>query len=214
MGTFEGKLTFSFITWMDYPTTMLRSQSVAVVIVFTSLIVGSDYALAGLANVKLLDSLVFLAAYLFGFRVGASVGILSESIWAYATPWGSPGYIAPFLILGEVIYAVAGSTASRIWPTEPGIQSGSSIALGGLLAICAFVWDLETEFGTVLIGFWPSVTLANYVGTVLFGLPFTLSHELSDFLFGMFLVPLLIMMVPKLGPGLRIGAKPLLVENG
>jgi uncharacterized membrane protein len=71
---------------MDYPSNVRKSQSVAIVMVFTALIVGSDYILAGIANVKLLDSLVFLAAYLFGFRIGASVGILSEFIWAYATP--------------------------------------------------------------------------------------------------------------------------------
>jgi hypothetical protein len=198
---------------MDYPANVRRSQSVAIVVVFTALIVGSDYVLAGLANVKLLDSLVFLAAYLFGFRIGASVGILSEFIWAYGTPWGSPGYIAPFLIIGEVMFALAGFAASRIWPTEHGFRSGTSVALGGLLAICAFVWDLETEVGTALIGFWPSVTIANYVGTVLLGLPFTLAHEMSDFLFGMFLVPLLILMVPKFGWSHRLGMKPILGEK-
>jgi hypothetical protein len=198
---------------MDYPSSVRRSQSVATIVVFTALIVGSDYVMAGLANVKLLDSLVFLAAYLFGFRIGASVGILSEFIWAYGTPWGSPGYIAPFLIIGEVIFALAGSAASRIWPREHGFRSGTSVALGGLLAICAFAWDLETEVGTALIGFWPSATIANYVGTVLFGLPFTLAHELTDFLFGMFLVPLLILMVPKFGWSNRLGIKPILAEK-
>jgi hypothetical protein len=198
---------------MDYPASVHKSQSVAIVAIFTALIVGSDYIMAGMANVKLLDSLVFLAAYLFGFRVGASVGVLSEFIWAYATPWGSPGFIAPFLVVGEVIYALAGYAASRIWAREPGFRSETSIALGGLLAICAFVWDLETEFGTALIGFWPSVTLANYVGTVIWGLPFTLAHELSDFVFGAYLVPMVIMMIPRFGLGHRFGMKPALGEK-
>jgi len=186
---------------------------VAMITVFTALIIGSDYVLAGWANVKLLDSLVFLAAYLFGFRIGASVGVLSEFIWAYATPWGSPGYIAPFLVAGEVIYALAGSAASRIWASEPSFRSGTNVALGGLLAICALVWDLETEFGTALIGFWPSVTMANYVGTVLLGLPFTLAHEVSDFVFGAFLVPAAIMVIPRFGWSQRFGLKPILAEK-
>ncbi|MDA4127289.1 MAG: hypothetical protein OK452_08850 [Thaumarchaeota archaeon] len=192
---------------------MRKSQSVAIVMVFTALIVGSDYVLAGIANVKLLDSLAFLAAYLFGFRIGASVGILSEFIWAYATPWGAPGYIAPFLIVGEVIYALAGSAASRIWAKEQTFLSGKSVALGGLLAICALVWDLETEFGTALIAFWPSVTVVNYAATVLVGLPFTLAHEVSDFLFGMLLVPTLILMIPRLGWTRRFEMRPILAEK-
>jgi hypothetical protein len=198
---------------MDYPASVRRSQSVAIVTVFTALIVGSDYVMVGWANVKLLDTLVFLAAYLFGFRIGASVGVLSEFIWAYATPWGSPGYIAPFLVAGEVIYALAGSAASRIWAREPDFRSETSLAIGGLIAICAFVWDLETEIGTALIQFWPSVTIGNYVGTVILGLPFTLAHELSDFVFGAYLIPTVILMIPRFGWSQRLGLKPILAEK-
>lgn len=199
---------------MDYPSDVRRkSQSLAVITIFTALIVGSDYAMAPLANVKLLDSLVFLAAYLFGFRIGASVGVLSEFIWAYGTPWGSPGFIAPFLIAGEVIYALAGTAASRIWTSRPDFRSGTNIALGGILAVCAVVWDLETEFGTALIGFWPSVTVFNYLGTVILGLPFTLAHEVSDFAFGAFLIPAIIMIIPKFGWSERFGPKPILAEK-
>ncbi len=189
-----------------------KSQSLAIITIFTALIVGSDYAMAPWANVKLLDSLVFLAAYLFGFRIGASIGVLSEFIWAYGTPWGSPGFIAPFLIAGELIYALAGTAASRIWARKPDFRSGTNIALGGILAVCAFVWDLETELGTALI-IYPSVTLANYFTTVAFGLPFTLTHEVSDFVFGAFLIPAIIMIIPKFGWSERFGPKPILGEK-
>ena len=199
---------------MDYPSDMPRkSQSVAIITIFTALIVGSDYAMAPWANVKLLDSMVFLAAYLFGFRIGASVGVLSEFIWAYGTPWGSPGFIAPFLIAGEVIYALAGTAASRIWASKPDFRKGTNVALGGLLAVCAFVWDLETEFGTALIGFWPSLTVFYYLGTVIIGLPFTLAHEVSDFVFGAFLIPAIIIIIPKFGRSERVGPGPILAES-
>lgn len=194
---------------MDYPSEVPRkSQSLAIITIFTALIVGSDFVMAGFANVKLLDSLVFLAAYLYGFRIGASVGVLSELVWAYATPWGSPGFIAPFLILGEVIYALAGSFASRVWAGEPVFRSGMSIGIGGLLALCAVFWDLETEFGTALIAFWPSVTLEKYVGTVLLGLPFTLVHEVSDLMLGIFLLPMVLVIIPKFGLSHRLGPRP------
>ncbi len=193
---------------------MGASSKVAVVATFTALVVGSDFALAGIPNVKLLDTLVFLAAYLFGFRVGASVGILSELVWAYVSPWGTAGYIAPFLILGEVIFAVAGYTAARFWSGEPVFRSGVNFVFGGLLALCAFAWDLETDFGTALIAFWPSVTPANVGGTILLGVPFMLSHEVSDFLFGMLFVPIIITLIPRLVPNQRFGSRPILRRNG
>jgi hypothetical protein len=181
--------------------------------IFTALIVGSDFALAGVPNVKLVDTLVFVAAYMFGLPIGASVGILSELIWAYASPWGMPGYIAPFLVLGEVSYALAGSLAARLWAIEPGFRSGKSLAIGGLLSLCAFLWDLETNLGTALVAFWPSLTLANVLGTELFGIPFMFSHEVSDFMFGMLLVPVIIMMLPRLAKSQRLSLRPILARE-
>ncbi|MDA4119230.1 MAG: hypothetical protein OK436_01455 [Thaumarchaeota archaeon] len=201
---------------MDYPSGVLRkSQSLAVITIFTALIVGSDYAMAPLADVKLLDSLVFLAAYLFGFRIGASVAVLSEFIWAYGTPWGSPGIIAPFLIAGEVIYALAGTFASRIWAGKLDFRSGTNIAIGGILAVCAFVWDLEVDAVTAVIAYWPALTLPKLLWTMFgpFTLVFTLAHEVSDFVFGAFLIPALIVIIPKFGLGNRFGQEPILAEK-
>ena len=201
---------------MDYPSGVPRnSRSLAIITIFTALIVGSDYAMAPWANVKLLDSLVFLAAYLFGFRIGASVAVLSEFIWAYGTPWGPPGIIAPFLVAGEVIYALAGAAASRIWAGKPNFRSGTNVALGGILAVCAFVWDLEVDIVTAVIAYWPALTLPKLLWTLFgpFTLVFTIAHELSDFIFGAFLIPVLIVIIPKFGLSNRFGHKPILAED-
>jgi hypothetical protein len=192
-----------------------KSQSLATITIFTALIVGSDYAMAPWANVKLLDSLVFLAAYLFGFRIGASVAVLSEFIWAYGTPWGSPGIIAPFLVAGEVIYALAGDAASRTWGRKPDFRSGTNVALGGILAVCAFVWDFEVDAVTAVIAYWPELTLPKLLWTMFgpFTLVFTIAHEVSDFIFGAFLIPALIVIIPKFGWSNRFGQKPILAEK-
>jgi hypothetical protein len=197
---------------MVYPSFVRASQSLAIVTVFTALAVGSDFALAGIPNVKLVDTLVFLSAYLFGFRVGASVGVLSELIWAYASPWGSPGFIAPFLIVGEVVYAIAGYTAARVWSSGSISSPGKGLIFGGLLAICAFLWDLETNVATALIAYWPSVTATRVISTVLVGIPFMLSHEVSDFAFGLLVVPVVILTIPRLA-GQRFVMKPVLAEE-
>jgi hypothetical protein len=197
---------------MDIPSSVRTSQSLAVITVFAALAIGSDFALAGIPNVKLVDALVFLSAYLFGFRVGASVGILSEFVWAYASPWGAPGFIAPFLIAGEVVYALAGATAARFWPSGSFTSPGRSLVFGGLLAICAFLWDLETNFATALIAYWPAVTLPKAITTVLLGIPFMLSHEVSDFALGLILVPVVVLTVPRLA-GRRLVTGPVLAEE-
>jgi hypothetical protein len=184
---------------MDYPSIMRGTMTVAVVAVFSALIVGSDMALAGFSNVKLLDTLVFVSAYLFGFRVGALVGVVSESIWSFISPWGMAGTLAPFLIGGEILFALAGWAASRAWGERFRLASPYSLFIGASLAICAFVWDLETNLASALLQYWPSPTLNEYLCTAFcpWTLPFTLAHEVSDLAFGVVLAPLFILLIPK-----------------
>lgn len=176
---------------------------VAVVAVFSALIVGSDLALSPLYNVKLLDTLVFVCAFVFGFRVGALVAIVSESAWSFVSPIGLAGPIAPFLVGGEILFALAGWAASRVWGSR--FQPGSyhPIFIGATMAICAFLWDLETNLVTALIQYWPSPTLGEYLLTA-FGpmtIPFTLAHEVSDLAFGILLAPIFIVMIPRVFRG-------------
>ena len=97
---------------------MRTTRALTLIAIFTSLILASDYALSPVFNVKLLDTLVFVAAYTFGFRIGASVAILSEFIWGTVNPNGFGGLIIPFLILGELIYVIAGYLASKMWKID------------------------------------------------------------------------------------------------
>lgn len=183
--------------WMDYPATVQSARSLAIVAAFSALIVGSNLLLADLPGVKLLDTLVFVAAFLFGFRVGGSVAVVSELAWSFISPWGVAGYITPLLVLGELIYALAGWAASRVWSgyVRPGSMDGFFI--GAVLAICAFIWDIETNIGTAFIAFGQTVTLEKIISTELLGTPFMLFHELSDFLLGAYLAPVVILLVPR-----------------
>ena len=190
------------IGWIIHPT--LRSTAlVAVVATFTALIVGSDFALSPFSNVKLLDTLVFVSAYLFGFRVGAMIGVLSESIWSVVSPQGTAGVIAPFLIAGEVLFALAGWGAAKAWGRRFQLLSPYPLFIGAALAICAFFWDLETNLATALIAFWPAPSLGEYLCTAFcpLTLPFILAHEVSDFAFGIVLAPAFIVFIPKVFRG-------------
>ncbi len=174
---------------MDYPSSVQRSSSVAVVAVFTAAIVGSDFALAPYANVKLLDTLVFAAAFIFGFRVGASVAILSETIWGFVSPYGvAPGALLPFLVGGELIFALAGYVASRWWADTrfvPLLSRG--LFFGAILTICAFAWDFETNLASGLVA--GASSLPALLAYEIPGIPFMVPHEISDFAFGSLIAP-------------------------
>lgn len=179
---------------------MTAARELGLVALFTAVIVGSDLALSGpeFSNIKLLDTLVFVSAYLFGFRVGASVGILSETIWSFLSPVGMAGVMAPFLILGELIFALAGVGARKLWGKSGG-GIPNPLFVGGLLALCAFSWDLETNAATALLAYWPSLTIPQLLATEFnpLTLVFTLAHEGSDFAFGTVLVPTFLFLIPR-----------------
>ncbi len=176
---------------------MQTARNLAVIAAFSGLIVGSNLALADLPDVKLLDTLVFVAAFLFGFRIGGSVAVVSELAWSFISPWGIAGYITPFLVLGELIYALAGWAASRVWSGHVRPGSVDGLFIGAVLAICAFAWDIETNLGTALIAFGQGLTLERVISTELLGTPFMLFHELSDFLLGAYFAPFVILLVPR-----------------
>ena len=185
--------------WLDNPSSLRASVNVAIVATFSAMIIGSDYAMTGLYNVKLLDTLVFVSSYLFGFRVGASVGIISEGAWSFLSPIGSAGAITPFLVAGEFIFALAGWGASRLWGSKFNPASPYPVFMGALLAVCAFLWDLETNAATALLAYWPALSTAQVLYTMFnpFTLAFAVSHEASDFVLGASLAPVFILLIPK-----------------
>ncbi|MBI3859662.1 MAG: hypothetical protein HY296_05410 [Thaumarchaeota archaeon] len=182
---------------------MKGATDVATVAAFVAVIVGSDFALAPFPNVKLLDPVVFVVAYVFGFRMGATVAVISETVWAFVSPWGFAGPVAPFLVAGELIFAVAGWWASKVWGDRSKLISENAVFLGATMLMCAFAWDVETNAATALIAFWPSITLWNLAVTEAIGIPFAIVHEAADFALGIVFAPLAILLIPRLrGRGL------------
>ena len=171
---------------------MHHTKDLTIVAVFTSLIIASDYALAPAFNVKLVDTFVFSSAYSFGFRIGAYIAILSELVWGVISPNGFGGLIIPFLVVGEVLYAFAGYSASKIWRlNEVRALSPKNLFFGATLAICAFFWDLETNLASGLL--YGAHTFIQFLPVLLAGIPFAIAHELSDFALGATLVPIVIL---------------------
>jgi hypothetical protein len=170
----------------------MKTKDLALVSAFTALAVASDFALTDLPNVKLVDPIVFSVAFVFGLELGVYVGVLSEVIWGTLSPYGFGGYIIPFLVAGEIMYALAGWAASKVWRGESSRLSMRNFYFGAVLALCAFLWDFETNAGTALLVSWPSLTLQILAFYEVQGIPFALAHEVSDLFTGAILVPLII----------------------
>ena len=77
-----------------------------------------------------------------------------------------------------------------------------------MLAICAFVWDLETNAGTAMLEFWPSLTPQKLLATYVVGSPFMLAHELSDLATGAVLVPFIIFYASRLAKHQILAGEP------
>ncbi len=179
----------------------MRSSDVAVVVVFTAMIVGSDFVLSPWVNIKLMDTLVFVVAFVFGFKDGAAVAILSETTWSFVSPWGMAGPMTPFLVGGELLFAVAGWWSARVWGDRSRLLTPNSLFIGAIMLICAFVWDFETNTATALVGFWPGLTFKDFLATQVSGVLFSVAHEEADFVLGTLFAPVAILLIPRVRRG-------------
>ena len=140
---------------------------------FVALILASNYALAGLPNVKLFDALVFAAGYALGFRRGAAVAVAAWLVYGQINPWGAaqPQLLA-VLIAGETLYAGAGALARRF--VGPGrVTLGPSAATLAFLVPALVVTPVYDVLTNVYTGyFWATVAgsgeYARWIGVALF----------------------------------------------
>jgi len=87
---------------------------VALIAVFTALSLGTNYAMIDLWNIKLMDALVFIAAFFFGIQVGLASAISIWIVYGFINPYGQADpVLLLFLITGECFYAIAGTLARR-----------------------------------------------------------------------------------------------------
>ncbi len=184
---------------------------------FTALAVATDYAMLPLTNVKLMDSIIFVSALVFGLGVGVSVAALTWLVYGSVNPFGSAGSaLLIILIVSETIYAFLGLVARRsLSASENGIPA-RSLFWGLLGLIGALIYDVSTIVPPALISGVPP-TLA--VLSLLPAIPFMLAHEISDFVFFAIVGPTLVSAILRIRKpnGIRLNAKradPLVAGEG
>ena len=97
----------------------MKTKEIAFISVFTAIIVASNYALIAFPQVKLMDSLVFMSGYLFGFPVAASIAVLSWLVYGSINPLGGAGFpLIIALMTGEMVFGIFGVLCRRVFNIE------------------------------------------------------------------------------------------------
>jgi len=178
-------------------------MKVALIAVFTALSLGTNYAMIDIPNVKLMDALVFIAAFLFGLQVGLGSAVSTWAIYGFLNPYGQADLTTFFFVtLGECLYAVCGGLLSRASAARDFINEGLRYRrfslLFGLIGFQAtFAYDLLTNFGTWL--FRTSSLYQAFIIGMITGVPFAILHEASNLVFFATVVPLAIAASKRLG---------------
>jgi hypothetical protein len=181
---------------------MKATAKVSLVAVFTALSLATNYAMIDVPNVKLMDSLVFLSAFLFGWDVGVASATSIWLIYGFVNPNGADTFfLLSFLIVGECIYAVAGGLMRRTFTRRDILLSGdyrySAVVFGGMGLLTTFAYDVLTNFGDKL-QYITSPYQALVIGLVT-GVPFAILHEVSNVVFFGTIVPAAIYATRRLG---------------
>jgi uncharacterized membrane protein len=176
---------------------------IALIPVFSALSLATNYAMIDIPNVKLMDAFIFIAAFLFGLKVGIGSAILTWGVYGFINPYGSDDLtLLSFLILGECFYALAGVLLSRVATVRELLNNEGRYArlsiLFGLVGFqTTFAYDVLTNFGS-----WMFKTTSLYHALVIgliTGLPFAIVHEASNLAFFATVVPLGIAAARRIG---------------
>jgi hypothetical protein len=190
------------------------STRATLVAVFTALALATNYALIALPNIKLMDALVFIAAFLFGLRLGIGVAVSTWLVYGFVNPYGQADFILlSFLITGECFYALAGAALSKTFVTRDLLSEnraqrrpspvfaysklGLVFALVGFQA--TFAYDLLTNFGTWI--FKTNSLYQAFVIGIITGAPFAVLHEVSNIVFFGTVAPVVIVTAKRFGLG-------------
>ena len=194
----EGQDTL--IAWMDYPSLVLSTRTIATVAVFVALVVGSNFALAELPNSKLDGLIVITSTIGFGAGVAGAIAVLSELIWSQVSPWGPSGSaLLPFLLTGELFYVAAGLVALRLTRRKGGGLAERGALFGGVLVLSTLAWDLWTNLGTALLYYGSAINLTGLL-LVEFNPPallFDLVHEGTNLFLGLVVAPVVTEIITR-----------------
>lgn len=161
----------------------------------TAIAVLSNYSLIWIPNVKIMDLIVFISGFYYGILAGIIVGILSWMVYGSLNPYGFVLQIWLATMLCETFYGIIGGllkNKDNIF-IEENYKFRKSILLGFIGFLITLLYDVLTNLAFAYIFNLP------FIYVMIFGIPFTISHEISNFiLFSIGLIPI-IKIIKKIG---------------
>jgi len=163
----------------------MNSKKIAAIAILVALSIGTNYALVGIYNVKLMDLITFVSGFVFGPFVGVFVGVFSWAIYGVLNPYGFVLQIWVATMFSEAVYGVAGGLLHMVNTNFNGKSFWHVVFLGNLGFLLTLVYDLITNIA------YAHVLGQDVLIAMVIGAPFTLTHELSNaLLFGICFIPL------------------------
>ncbi len=161
----------------------------------TAIAVLSNYSLIWIPNVKIMDLIVFISGFYYGILAGIIVGILSWMVYGSLNPYGFVPQIWFATMFCETFYGIIGGLLKNRDSIfiEENYKFRRSILLGFIGFLITLLYDVLTNLAYAYTFNLP------FLYVMVFGMPFTISHEISNFiLFSIGLIPV-IKIIKKIG---------------
>ena len=156
----------------------MNTIKIAIIVTFCALSIGTNYAMYGLLNVKLMDFIVFVGGFCFGSVAGVSVGVISWAVYGTLNP---QGFVLPILLataFSETIYGLTGGLLRKGLTDLTDETWKASVFFASVGALLTLIYDVITNVVCGLAAGW-NVVFAVVVGFI----PFGLVHEISNLVF-------------------------------
>lgn len=166
----------------------MKVIKVAIIATLVSLCIATNYALAGLPNVNLMDFIVFIGGFSFGPVVGALIGVFSWAVYGLINPYGFllPIYLATMFT--EPIYGIVGGLIGKSLASIDfkGQHLKLCIMFGIFACMLTLIYDVVTNVVFAAIFAIPIIL------AVIFGVPFMFIHVFSNIvIFSLGSIPLI-----------------------
>jgi hypothetical protein len=182
----------------------MQTLKIAVVTGLAALSIGTNYALMGAWNVKLMDFIVFVGGFCFGPLVGVLIGAISWAVYGTLNPQGIVLPIWLATMFSETIYGIMGGFLRKVLGSNlKGERWRASVFFASIGALLTLLYDVITNVVFGLTVGW-NVIFAVVVGFV----PFGLLHEVSNIcFFGFGSVPVISAISKVLGGESNVNPK-------
>jgi energy-coupling factor transport system substrate-specific component len=179
----------------------VNASKVSIITILVALCIATNYALAGVPNVKAMDFLVFVGGFCFGPLAGALIGIISWVVYGVLNPYGFVLQVWLATIFSESIYGLFGGFLGKSFASTN--FSNHHLTLSILFGTVAFILTLIYDLITTVV-YAPMFGVPILIAIIV-GIPFTVLHEFSNaIIFGVSSVPIITRLEKLLG-GDRFG---------